>query len=66
MADTARCDDGHIPLGADGRELRAVGYPQDVEHAARLDVYDAVPDMEGERLVARGSAATLGHARMEP
>jgi 2-phosphosulfolactate phosphatase len=33
-----------------GRELREVGYPQDVEHAARLDVYDAVPAMVGDAL----------------
>jgi 2-phosphosulfolactate phosphatase len=49
-----------------GRELCAAGYPQDVEHGARLDVYDAVPVMEGECLAAWGSAETLGHARMEP
>jgi 2-phosphosulfolactate phosphatase len=36
-----------------GRELRAAGYPQDVEHAARLDVYDAVPVMDGDQLSAR-------------
>jgi 2-phosphosulfolactate phosphatase len=33
-----------------GRELREFGYPQDVEHAARLDVYDAVPAMVGDAL----------------
>jgi 2-phosphosulfolactate phosphatase len=33
-----------------GRELREIGLGQDVEHAARLDVYDAVPVMVGERL----------------
>jgi hypothetical protein len=33
-----------------------MGYPQDIEHAARLDVYDAVPVTNGECLVARGSA----------
>jgi 2-phosphosulfolactate phosphatase len=33
-----------------GRELRAIGFGQDVEHAARLDAYDAVPVMVGERL----------------
>jgi 2-phosphosulfolactate phosphatase len=33
-----------------GRELRAAGYPQDVEHCARLDVYDAVPVMDGDLL----------------
>ena len=49
-----------------GRELRAAGYPEDVEHSARLDVYDAVPVMNGDMLITRGSAATLGHARMEP
>lgn len=35
-----------------GRELRAMGYPEDVEHAARLDVYDAVPVMQGDMLTA--------------
>ncbi|MFN8637710.1 MAG: 2-phosphosulfolactate phosphatase [Chloroflexota bacterium] len=39
-----------------GRELRAAGFPQDVEHAARLDVYDAVPAMHGDELVAGSSA----------
>jgi 2-phosphosulfolactate phosphatase len=28
-----------------GRELREAGYPQDVEHASRVNVYDAVPAM---------------------
>ncbi len=28
-----------------GRELRQAGYPRDVEHSARLNVYDAVPVM---------------------
>ena len=36
-----------------GRELRAMGYPEDVEHSARLNVYDAVPVMDGERLTSR-------------
>jgi len=35
-----------------GLELRAAGYPQDVEHSARLDVYDAVPAMDGDALTA--------------
>jgi 2-phosphosulfolactate phosphatase len=35
-----------------GRELREMGYPEDVEHAARLDVYDAVPAMDGDELSA--------------
>jgi 2-phosphosulfolactate phosphatase len=35
-----------------GRELREAGYPQDVEHAARLDAFDVVPTMDGERLIA--------------
>jgi 2-phosphosulfolactate phosphatase len=34
-----------------GRELRAMGYPEDVEHSARLNVFDAVPTMDGERLI---------------
>ena len=36
-----------------GRELRAMGYPEDVEHAARLDVYAAVPVMQDDLLTAR-------------
>ena len=35
-----------------GRELQAMGYPEDVEHAARLDVYDAVPVMHDDMLTA--------------
>jgi 2-phosphosulfolactate phosphatase len=35
-----------------GRELREVGYAQDVEHCARLDAYDAVPVMDGDALSA--------------
>ena len=35
-----------------GRELREMGYPEDVEHAARLDVYDAVPVMHDDMLTA--------------
>jgi 2-phosphosulfolactate phosphatase len=35
---------------ASGRELRAMGFGQDVTHAARLDVYDAVPVLRGDRL----------------
>jgi 2-phosphosulfolactate phosphatase len=34
-----------------GRELRGYGYPQDVEHAARLNAYDTVPRMLDEWLV---------------
>jgi 2-phosphosulfolactate phosphatase len=45
-----------------GRELREMGYPEDVEDAARLDVYDAVPIMQGDRLIANGSS----RAMMEP
>lgn len=33
-----------------GRELRAMGFGQDAAHAAKLDCYDAVPVMRGERL----------------
>jgi 2-phosphosulfolactate phosphatase len=33
-----------------GRELRVMGFGQDAVHAARLDCYDAVPVMRGERL----------------
>jgi 2-phosphosulfolactate phosphatase len=35
---------------ASGRELRGRGYAGDVEHAGRLDVYDAVPIVRGERI----------------
>jgi 2-phosphosulfolactate phosphatase len=35
-----------------GRELREAGYPQDVEHCARLDAYDTVPRMINDWLVA--------------
>jgi 2-phosphosulfolactate phosphatase len=35
-----------------GRELRAAGYPEDVEHAARLNVYDVVPAMVGDQMSA--------------
>lgn len=38
-----------------GRELQEMGYPQDVEHAARLNAYDAVPAMDRDRLVALGT-----------
>jgi 2-phosphosulfolactate phosphatase len=34
-----------------GRELRAAGYPQDVEHAAQVDRFDAVPRMVNDWLV---------------
>jgi 2-phosphosulfolactate phosphatase len=34
-----------------GRELRAMGFPEDVRHAAQLNSYDAVPVMRGEYLV---------------
>lgn len=33
-----------------GRELRAMGFGQDPAHAAKLDCYDAVPVMRGDRL----------------
>jgi 2-phosphosulfolactate phosphatase len=35
-----------------GRELRAAGYPQDVAHAARLNVYATVPRMVDDWLTA--------------
>ena len=35
-----------------------MGYPEDAEHSARLDVYDAVPTMNGDRLIA-GTAGTV-------
>jgi 2-phosphosulfolactate phosphatase len=35
---------------ASGRELREMGYPDDVAHATQLDVYDVVPVLRGERL----------------
>ena len=34
-----------------GRELRAMGFGEDVEHAARLNAFNAVPLMRGDRLV---------------
>jgi len=34
-----------------GRELRAAGYPQDVEHAMQLNLYDTVPRMVNDWLV---------------
>jgi 2-phosphosulfolactate phosphatase len=40
-----------------GRELRDAGFPQDVEHAARLDCYDAVPMMSAGQLQARPAAS---------
>ncbi len=33
-----------------GRELREKGFAEDVRHASRLNIYDAVPVMRGERL----------------
>jgi 2-phosphosulfolactate phosphatase len=39
-----------IAESGSGRELRAIGFTSDVERAARLDLYDAVPVMNGERL----------------
>jgi 2-phosphosulfolactate phosphatase len=47
-------DDLHTLLveSGSGRELREGGYPQDVEFAARLDAFDAVPTMDGDRLIA--------------
>ena len=35
-----------------GRELLAMGNAEDVEHAARLDIYDTVPAMDGDALLA--------------
>jgi len=35
---------------ASGRELRAMGFGDDAVHAARLDLYDGVPAMRGDRL----------------
>ena len=35
-----------------GRELRAVGYPQDVEHWAQINAYETVPRMVDDWLVA--------------
>jgi 2-phosphosulfolactate phosphatase len=42
-----------ITESGSGRELVAAGYSQDVEHAARLDAYDAVPELIGEELTHR-------------
>jgi 2-phosphosulfolactate phosphatase len=33
-----------------GRELRSMGFPEDVRHAAQLNSYDAVPVMRGTRV----------------
>ena len=33
-----------------GRELRSMGFPEDVHHAAQLNSYDAVPVMRGKHL----------------
>ena len=33
-----------------GRELRSRGFPEDVRHAAQLNVYEAVPVLRGARL----------------
>src|SRR5262249_56037185 len=33
-----------------GRELRRMGFPEDVRHAAQLNSYDAVPVMHGEHV----------------
>jgi len=33
-----------------GRELRGMGFPEDVRHAAQLNSYDAVPVMRGKHL----------------
>ena len=33
-----------------GRELRSMGFPEDVRHAAQLNSYDAVPVMRGEHV----------------
>jgi phosphosulfolactate phosphohydrolase-like enzyme len=39
-----------VAQSGSGRELCAIGFAEDVRHAARLDVYDAVPVLRGERL----------------
>jgi 2-phosphosulfolactate phosphatase len=46
-----------------GRELRAAGYPGDVEHAARLDFYDTVPAMDGDALSALSDQGSAGLRR---
>ena len=33
-----------------GRELRKMGFPEDVRHAAQLNSYDTVPVMRGRHL----------------
>jgi 2-phosphosulfolactate phosphatase len=37
---------------ASGRELRQMGYPGEVRHATQLDLYDVVPVMRGDALIA--------------
>lgn len=50
----ARLDLAAVLAGCgSGRELIAKGYKQDVTHAARLNVYAAVPVLRGDALVAR-------------
>jgi 2-phosphosulfolactate phosphatase len=43
---------GLLRESGSGRELQQMGYPEDVEHAAHLDAYTAVPVMDDGRLVA--------------
>jgi 2-phosphosulfolactate phosphatase len=55
----ARDDLAHVLWeSGSGRELRAMGHPEDVEHSARLDVYDAVPVMRDDMLAALDSSTS--------
>jgi 2-phosphosulfolactate phosphatase len=59
----ARAELGRIIMeSGSGRELRAMGFASDVERAVRLDLYDAVPVMQGERLERWLPSAGRQHA----
>lgn len=54
---------GHVLAeSGSGRELRAMGFAQDVEHAAQLDRYDVVPVMQAEPLLAEEGDAPIRSA----
>ena len=39
-----------VQHGGGGREPRAAGFPEDAEHASRLNAYQAVPAMQNDEL----------------
>jgi 2-phosphosulfolactate phosphatase len=53
-----------IAESGSGRELRQAGYPQDVEHSARLDIYDAVPVMTPSGQLSAVSSQSAGDAAL--